>query len=159
MRNRQRPLSVLLVILFFSQLTFARTNIHDWNNVRILELGSTIVVKTKQGERYEGTLDYAAIDSISIVVNVSRVMRQLIKVPKDEIKEVRAKLSRIASGAIGGGIGLGVGIGLGQIIDSKDKYGEDPGLGKMVMGFLGLMFGAAVGGGEGFGNKKVYEAP
>ena len=159
MRNRQRPLTVLLVILFFSNLTPARTNTHDWNNVRILELGSTIVVKTKQGERYDGTLDYAALDSISIVVNVPRVMRQVIKLPKDEIKEVRAKLSRIASGAIGGGIGLGVGVGLGQIIDSKDKYGEDPGLGKAVMGFLGLMFGAVVGSGVGFGNKKVYEAP
>lgn len=159
MRNRQRSLSVLLVILLFAQLTFAKTNPHDWNNVRILELGSTIVVKTKQGERYEGTLDYAALDSISVVVNVPRVMRQVIKLPKDDIKEVRAKLSRVASGAIGGGIGLGVGIGLGQIIDSKDKYGEDPGLGKAVMGFLGLMFGAVVGTGVGFGNKKVYEAP
>ncbi len=159
MTNRKRPLSVLLVILLFCELTFARTNIHDWNNVRILELGSTIVVKTKQGERYEGTLDSAALDSISILVNVPRVMRQLIKVPRDEVKEVRSKLSRIASGAIGGGIGLGVGIGLGQIIDSKDKYGEDPGLGKAVMGFLGLVLGTAVGGGVGFGNKKVYEAP
>lgn len=159
MRNRQRPLSVLLVMLFVSQLTFARTNTHDWNNVRILELGSTIVVKTKQGERYEGTLDYAALDSISIVVNVPRVMRQVIKLPKDEIKEVRAKLSGVVSGVIGGGIGLGVGIGLGQIIDSKDKYGEDPGLGKGVMGFLGVMFGALVGSRVGFANRKVYEAP
>lgn len=158
MRNRQRSLSVLLVILFFSQLTFARTDIHDWNNVRILELGSTIVVKTKQGEKYEGTLDYAALDSISIVVDVPRVMRQVIKVPRDEVKEVRAKMSRIASGAIGGGMGLGVGLGLGQIIDSKDKYGEDPGLGKTVMGFLGFMFGALIGREVGFGKKKVYEA-
>jgi len=145
--------------MVFSEFALAGTDIHDWRNVRNLELGSTVVVKTKQGERYEGTLDYAAPDSISIVVNVSRVMRQVIKVPKDEVKEVRAKLSRIASSVIGGGIGLGVGIGLGQIIDSKDKYGEDPGLGKSVMGILGLAFGAAIGSELGFGKKKVYVAP
>jgi len=159
MRNLIRPLSVLLVILLLSNLTFAKANVHDWNNVRILELGSTIVIKTKQGETFEGTLDYASLDSVSIFVNVPRVMRQLIKVPRDEVKEVRAKLSRVVSSAIGSGIGLGVGIGLGQIIDSKDKYGEDPGLGKAVMGFLGLILGAAIGGGVGFGNRKVYQAP
>lgn len=159
MRSCQRSFSVLLVILLFTQITFAKTDIHDWKNVRILELGSTIVVKTKMGERYEGTLDHAGLDSISIVVNVPRVMRQVIKVPRDDVKEVRAKLTRIASSAIGAGIGLGVGIGLGQIIDAKDKYGEDPGLGKAVMGFLGFIFGAALGPGIGFGKKKVYEAP
>jgi hypothetical protein len=159
MKGFRTALSVLLLVLLFSSHTFAKTDIHDWNNVRVLQLGSTIVVKTKQGERYEGTLDYAGLDSISIVVNVPRVMRQVIKVPRDEVKEVRAKLSRIASSVIGAGIGLGVGIGLGQIIDSKDKYGEDPGLGKTVMGFFGVLFGAAIGNGVGFGKKKVYEAP
>ena len=158
MRACHRSLSVLLVVLLSSDLASARTDIHEWRNVRILEIGSTIVVKTKQGERYEGTLDYAALDSIAIVVNVPRVMRQVIKVPKDDVKEVRAKMSRIASGAIGGGIGLGIGLGLGQIIDSKDRYGEDPGLGKTVMGFLGLSFGALIGREVGFGKKKVYEA-
>ena len=159
MKGLRTTLSVLLLVLLFSSHTFAKTDIHDWNNVRVLQLGSTIVVKTKQGERYEGTLDYAGLDSISIVVNIPRVMRQVIRVPRDEVKEVRAKLSRIASGAIGAGIGLGVGLGLGQIIDSKDKYGEDPGLGKTVMGFFGVLFGAAIGHGVGFGKKKVYESP
>jgi hypothetical protein len=140
-------------------MTPAKTNLHDWNNVRILELGTTIVVKTKQGEKYEGTLDSADDDSLSIFVSVPRVMRQLIKLRKDEIREVRKKLSRVVSGAIGAGIGLGIGIGLGQIADSKDKYGEDPGLGKAVGGLLGVLFGAVIGAGTGFGTRKVYEAP
>lgn len=159
MKRCQRSFSVLFVILLSAQVALAKSDIHDWRNVRALELGSTIVVKTKQGEKYEGTLDYAAVDSISIVINVPRVIRQVIKLPRDDVKEVRAKLPRIASTLIGAGIGLGVGIGLGQIIDSKDKYGEDPGLGKAVMGFLGLTFGAALGHGIGFGKRKVYEAP
>ena len=159
MRTCQRSLSVLALTMLLSNFTYAKTDIHDWRNVRILELGSTIVVKTKQGEKYEGTLDYAALDSISIVVKVPRVMRQVIKVPKDDVQEVRTKLSRIATSVIGGGIGLGVGIGLGQIIDSKDRYGEDPGLGKTVMGFFGLLFGAALGPNIGFGKRTVYQSP
>lgn len=159
MRNRQRPVSVLLVVLLLSQISLAKNNVHDWNNVRILDIGSTIVVKTKQGEKYEGKLDLATVDSLSIAVTVPRVMRQVIDLRKDEIKEVRTKLSRGASTAIGAGIGLGVGIGLGQIADSKDKYGEDPGLGKLVGGMLGILWGALGGGAIGFGSKKVYEAP
>jgi len=159
MRNYQRSLAVLISVCVLSELALAKNNINDWNNVRILEIGSTIVVKTKQGEKYEGKLDLATVDSLSIVVTVPHAMRQVIKLRRDEIKEVRSKLPRFVSGAIGAGIGLGVGIGLGQIADSKDKYGEDPGLGKFVGGFLGTLFGVAIGGGIGLGSKKIYEAP
>lgn len=154
-----RFVSTLLTVCLLSQLAFGRTNVHDWNNVRIVELGSTIVVKTKQGEKYEGALDFAYVDSLSIVVTRPHATPQTIKLRRDEIKEVRTKLSRLVCGAVGAGIGLGVGIGLGQIADSKDKYGEDPGLGKAVGGFFGLLFGAAIGGGVRLGTKKIYEAP
>ena len=159
MRNRQRSISVLLVVLLLSEINLAKSNVHDWNNVRILDIGSTIVVKTKQGEKYEGKLDLATVDSLSIVVKVPRVMQQVISLRRDEIKEVRTKLSRIAEAGLGAGIGLGVGIGLGAIADSKDKFGEDPGLGKFVGGLLGVTLGAALGGGIGFGSRKIYEAP
>lgn len=159
MQIRKRSISALLVILLLSELSFAKSNVHDWNNVRILDIGSTIVVKTKQGEKYEGKIELATVSSLSIVVTVPRVMRQVIDFRVDEIKEVRTKLSRGASTAIGAGIGLGIGIGLGQIADSKDKYGEDPGLGKFVGGLLGVLWGAVGGMALGFGSKKVYEAP
>ena len=146
MRNYRRSLAVLIAVCVLSELALAKNNINDWNNVRILEIGSTIVVKTKQGEKYEGKLDLATVDSLSIVVTVPHVIRRVIDLRKDEIREVRTKLPRVASTAIGAGIGLGVGVGLGQIIDSKDKFGEDPGLGKFVGGFVGTLLGAAVGG-------------
>lgn len=159
MQKCQRSLSVLLVVLCLSQVSIAKSNVHDWNNVRIIDIGSTVVVKTKQGEKYEGKLDLATATSLSIVVTVPHVMRQAIDLRKDEIKEVRTKLSRGASTAIGAAIGLGVGIGLGQIADSKDKYGEDPGLGKLTGGLVGVLWGALGGGIIGFGSKKIYEAP
>lgn len=159
MRNGQRSVSALLVVLLLSQISPAKNNVNDWNNVRLLDIGATIVVKTKQGEKYEGKLELATVNSLSIAVTVPRVMRQVIDLRKDEIKEVRTKLSRGASTAIGAAVGLGVGIGLGQIADSKDKYGEDPGLGKFVGGLLGVLWGAVGGAVIGFGSKKVYEAP
>ena len=159
MPNYRRSLAVLIAVCVLSELALAKNNINDWNNVRILEIGSTIVVNTKQGEKYEGKLDLATVDSLSIVVTVPHVMRRVIDLRKDEIREVRTKLPRVTSTAIGAGIGLGVGVGLGQIIDSKDKYGEDPNLGKLTLGFLGTLFGSLAGGGIGFGSKKVYQAP
>src|SRR5258707_15636194 len=109
MQKFQRPLSALLVVLCLSQISLGKNNVHDWNNVRIIDIGSTIVVKTKQGEKYEGRLDFAAVDSLSIAVTVPRVMRQVISLRKDEIKEIRTRISRGVSTAIGAGIGIGVG--------------------------------------------------
>lgn len=86
-------------------------------------------------------------------------MRKVVDLRKDEIKEVRTKLSRGASTAIGAAIGLGVGIGVGQIADSKDKYNEDPGLGKLAGGIVGVLWGALGGAVIGFGSAKIYEAP
>lgn len=158
MRNCRRSVSALVAVLLFSQFAFSKTNYNDWNNVRILEPGSTIVVKTKQGEKYEGKLDVATINSLSIVVTIPQVMRRVIDLRKDEIQEVRTRLPRYASAAIGAGVGLGVGIGVGAIADSKDKAGEDPGLGKLIFGFTGVLLGSLFGGAFGFGSKKIYEA-
>jgi hypothetical protein len=154
----QRSVSALLIILLLSEVSLAK-DVHDWNNVRILDIGSTIEVKTKSGEKYEGKIDFAAPDSLSIVVKVPRVMQQIIKLRRDEIKEVRTKISRGVSTALGAGMGLAIGIGLGQIADSKPGYNEDPGAGKLVGGILGFFLGVAAGAALGFISKKVYEAP
>jgi hypothetical protein len=159
MQNYKRAGAALLAVILLSEIAFSKTNLNDWNNVRILETGSTLVVKTKLGETYEGTLEATTVNSLSIVVKVPHVMRRVIDLRRDEIKEVRTKLARVASTAIGGGIGLGIGIGLGAIADSKDKYGEDPGLGKITFGFLGALFGSLLGGGLGFGSRQIYETP
>jgi len=158
MRECRRFLSAMLTVLLVSQLGLSK-NLNDWNAVRILKSGSTIVVKTKRGEKYEGILDLTTVDSLSMAITVPHVMRQVIDLRRDEIKEVRTRLSRTVTSAIGAGIGLGAGVGLGAIADSKDKYGEDPGLGKLILGFTGVLIGSLFGGAFGFPSKKVYEAP
>lgn len=160
MLRSRRLFSAFLVLSLMSQLAVAKNNLGDWNNVRILEVGTKIVVKTKAGEKYEGDLKSAGADSLSVAVNVSQAMRQVIEIRRDEVKEVKTRLSRIASTAVGAGVGLGVGLGLGALVDLKDKYGEDPGLGKAIFGSLGFLIGSAAGRGlPQFLGRKVYEAP
>jgi small nuclear ribonucleoprotein (snRNP)-like protein len=158
MLKGRRLFSAFIVLSLVCRVAVAGNNLGDWNNVRILEAGATVVVKTKAGEKYEGNLKSVKSDSLSVVVDVSRVVRQVIEIRRDEVKEVRTKLPRAASAAIGAGLGLGLGVGLGAIADSRDKYGEDPGLGKAVFGSLGLLLGSLAGTAMSFG-KKVYEAP
>src|SRR5262247_3358117 len=135
MQIRGRNISVLIVVCLLSQSVVAKTKqVNDWNNVRILEIGSFIVVKTKRGEHFEGKFEMATVSTLSIAVDVSTAMRRVIDLPKDDVKEVRKRMPRAASAALGTAVGLGAGIGIGAIVDSKDKYHEDPGLGKFVFG-------------------------
>lgn len=158
MLKSTRLLSAFIALSLISQLAIAKDNLSDWNNVRILDVGTSITVKTKTGEKYEGDLKSVKADSLTVVVDVSRAMRQVIEIRRDEVKEVKTRLSHLATTAVGAGVGLGIGVGLGAVVDSKDKYGEDPGLGKFALGFLGLLFGSIVGTGLSLG-KKIYQAP
>jgi small nuclear ribonucleoprotein (snRNP)-like protein len=159
MLKSRKLLSAFIALSLLSQVAFAKNNLSDWNNVRILDIGTTIVVKTKAGERYEGRLKKVEADSLAVVVEVSRAMRRVIDIRRDEVKQIRTKLSRTASVVVGTAVGVGVGITLGAIADSKDRYGEDPGLGKSVGALLGLLFGSIAGTGLSLSGRKVYEAP
>ena len=159
MLKSRKLLSVLIALSFLSQVAFAKTNVNDWNNVRILDTGTTIIVKTKAGERYEGRLKSAEADSLAVLVEVSRAMTRVIDIRRDEVKQIRARLSRTSSIVLGTAVGVGVGVTLGAIADSKDRYGEDPGLGKSMGLLLGLLFGSVAGTGLSLSGKKVYEAP
>ncbi|MGA9768942.1 MAG: hypothetical protein WBV94_07875 [Blastocatellia bacterium] len=158
MMKQQRIFSSLLVLCLLSPFAVAGNNLSDWNNVRILEIGTRVVVKTKAGEKYEGDLKRATADSMTIVIQDPYSTRQTIDLKKDEVKEIRTKLSRIASTLIGTGAGLGAGVAIGASFDAKYKSSEDPGLGKIVFGFLGLVFGTAVGTRLKFNGKKIYQA-
>lgn len=159
MLNYRTLLSCVLMLCLISPFASAKGNLDDWNNVRILDSGETIAVKTKLGEKYEGRFDHATADRLYVIVHVPHVMQRIIELHKDEVKEVRKKLARVTSLVICTGAGLGAGLALGAIVDAKDKYGEDPGLGKAVLGFLGASFGAAIGARASFNGRRVYEAP
>ena len=159
MLNFRTPLAALLMLCLLAPCAAAKGNLNDWNNVRILDPGDTIVVKTRIGEKYEGRFDHATADKLFVVVDIPHAMRRVIELQKDEVKEVRKKIPQSTSLAICTGVGLGAGLAIGAAVDAQDKYGEDPGLGKRVFGLLGLTLGLAVSTGVHFNGKRVYQAP
>ena len=131
----------------------------DWSNVQRLQIGTTIVVSTKNGEQYEGDLKYIDDDSMTLLVRYSPAARQAVELQRDDVREVRKKKSHVLSTILGGGIGLGVGIAIGASYDARHPYSDDPGLGKGVFGGLGLLTGSAVGRALPIKGKKIYVAP
>ena len=161
MQNKLRGLVSSLVVLCLVA-TSGLAKERDWNNVRILDQGTGIVVKTRSGEKYEGKLKGATPDSISVVVAVSGATSQIITLRKDEVREVRKKrMPRLASTLLGTGFGLGAGLGTGAIADARwnPPGTDDPGLFKGIFGTLRLCIGTGIGLGVSFRNSRIYEAP
>jgi hypothetical protein len=159
MLNSRTLFAALLMVCLLTPCASAKGNLNDWNNVRILNPGDTIVIKTRIGEKYEGRFDHATADKLFVVVDIPHVMKRIIELQKDEVKEVRKKIPQTTSLAICTGIGFGAGLAIGAAVDAQDKFGEDPGLGKRAFSLLGLTLGLAVGTGVHFNGKRVYEAP
>jgi small nuclear ribonucleoprotein (snRNP)-like protein len=153
-----RIVASLLTIALICSSAQAKTNPSDWGNVQKLSIGSKITVSTKKGERYEGELRQVDNDTLTLLVRMSRSARQAVEIRRDDVSEVRKPKSRALSTLLGAGIGLGVGIGVGAGVDARSS-GEDPNLGKLIFGFLGVLAGTAVGSAFQLKGKKIYVAP
>jgi small nuclear ribonucleoprotein (snRNP)-like protein len=148
----------LLTVILISVSVQAKTSLSDWGKVQKLSLGSKIAVSTKKGERFEGELKYVDSDTLTLLVRMSRSARQAVEIRREDVSEVRKPKSRLLSTVLGAGIGLGVGIAVGAGVDARSS-GEDPGLGKLLFGFLGVLGGTTVGGALPMKGKKIYVAP
>jgi len=80
---------------------------------------------------------------VTLLVRISQSSRQQIEIRREDVTQVRRPKSRLLSAVLGAGIGLGVGIAIGAGVDARSS-GEDPGLGKLVFGMLGITSGMAV---------------
>ena len=158
MSFRSTIAAVLLLALIPGSLQ-AKPNASDWGNVRRLDIGSTIVVATKNGERYKGDLKHVDDNSMTLLVRYSDTARQAVEIQRDDVREVRKSKSRLLSAIVGAGIGLGVGIAIGAAYDGRHPYSDDPGLGKVIYGSTGMLIGTAAGGALPFKGKKIYVAP
>ncbi len=158
MQVAYKVLSACLILCVLSSLVRAKGNLNDWNQVRILEIGASITVKTKQGEKYAGYVRKVAADSLELLAEFRRAPSQTITLQKDEVQEVRKRGSQVLSGITGGAIGAGVGLAIGLPIDRSQKSHEDRGLLTAIAVFFGALFGAAIGANNPFKGKKVYVA-
>ncbi len=153
-----RLMSGCLILCLLSSSGLAKSNLNDWHQVRILEVGTEIGVKTKQGEKYNGYLRRATADALEMLVTHRRAPSRTLTLQKDEVQEVRKRGSRVTSGIVGGAIGTGIGLAIGLPLDLNQKSNEDRGLLTAVAVLFGALFGALIGVNNPFKGRKVYVA-
>lgn len=138
--------SLTLALAVMCQPGWARTNISDWNNVKVLDPGSGIWVRTTAGKKYHGELVHVTDEMLWFNSDEPHfpgrrwIQRQ---VPRENVKEVR-HFSQGAATVVGGAIGLAIGVGIGAAIDARAPIpNDDPHMGVMIFGMLGGLFGTA----------------
>lgn len=129
----------------------------DWSAVLAIPAGEKIVLRMKDGQRYEGRFESAS----DLLVNILRNGRSM-SLERERIRRVSQKggMSRtngaLWGAAIGGGSGAIVG---GGLYDASD--GEFVGAVISVTALLGAGIGAGIGAlfGKGKRDVTIYEAP
>lgn len=127
------------------------TNINDWDNVILAEKSGEVIVKKKDGKLIKGEFGSLTVDTLSLIITRKRFFstkQEILDIPKNEVREVRIKISedsaRIIGGAVGAGVGLGVGLGVESQMPSNDGKGIlTIGL-VAVGGLIGVSTGALV---------------
>src|SRR5512133_1895610 len=120
LKGSQMKKRVLFSLLLFASTlpVLAQADLHDWNNVKNIAVGSDIWIKGQHG-RCSGALE-AADDTEIRLYEWRRTFfggrySHLCVVPRHEVKEVRfarRALSAVAGTAIGVGVGAGIGLGI-----------------------------------------------
>ncbi len=155
MRMCEKFMVALLTISLLSISVSAKTDLGNWNNVERLKTDSSILVETKRGEQFEGKLQSATGDSMSVRVRVSGSYTQVVEVRREDVSEVRRKLNPIIGGVIGAGIGLGISAALGAATNSRE---DGPLLG-IILAPIGILLGGGIGVKAFKKGKRIYVAP
>lgn len=129
----------------------------DWSAVQAIPAGEKIVLRMKDGTRYEGRFENAT----DLLVNIVRNGRSA-SFERERIRRVSQKggTSR-ANGAL---VGLAIGGGGGAIVGGGLSEAYDDGIAVIVVpvfAAIGAGIGAGIGAAFGKGRKDVtiYEAP
>jgi hypothetical protein len=141
---------------------WARTNTSDWENLRALDAGAGIWVRTKAGKKYHGEFVNVSEDMLWFNSDEAHFPgRKWIQreIPREDVKEVR-HFSQGAVAAVSTAIGLAIGVGIGAAVDARAPIpNDDPHVGVLIFGTLGSIFGAAVGSSSSFiKGRTIYRA-
>lgn len=151
----QKLFAILVLIALVANPIFAQQptnqpnqNVKDWSNVASAKNAGEIVVKKKDGKTIRGSFGDSTIDNLSIIVTKKGFFTSkqvLVTIPKDEVKEVRTKISKEKAMLIGALIGSGGGLATGAGIEGQSESSEDRGVLSVTFTFLGALMGAGVG--------------
>jgi|GEM_PF-1613092 len=160
MKSLKRLMAIVLVLLLIPSMLFAQKSLADWNNLVKMKSGTRIVVITKNGREFAGEKRVANDDMLFMEVDFQMQGLRTINLSRDEIAEVRKRKNRWLLPLVSAAVGIGVGGAIGATADHP--YSDEPGLGKLVGGLLGGLFGVSAGSAAVRFRKQtkaVYVAP
>ena len=149
------------ILLLLSQPSFllgqAVNQQQDWGAIQALSSGVKLLIETKDGKRFKGTLNNASAATLALSRN-----NRTENLNKDDIQKIYRldSGSRAKSTLIGTAVGAGVGAG-GAAILLAATGGSDDTTGILGNGILiGAGIGAIIGLVAGKGNRRVliYES-
>jgi hypothetical protein len=161
MKVIQSNLVRLIVLLIVPAAgAWAQLDVHDWSNVKNIAPGSDIWIKGAHGH-----CSGAYLSADDNEVRLQEWRRSLFRgryshlciVPRQDVREIRFA-KRAISALAGTAIGVGAGVGIGLGIEAQyPNQREDGHLAAAVFGFLGGLFGEAVGEHAAFiHGDKIY---
>jgi hypothetical protein len=147
-----------LALSLTCQTSLAQRSSGDWTRVQTLPADSKISVRIKNGEKYQGDLVRATVDTLAIDSDEpaypGRTMRRR-EVRRRDVQEIR--LIRPAGSVVAGvAIGAGVGAGIGAGVDATAKFHQYRGVLALVLGVLGAGIGAAIANHRPLISKRIY---
>lgn len=153
----KKVFAITLTLVLNPLALLAQNPSSSWSTIETLKPNTKVIVITRNGREFEGEKRQSTDDTLFMATN-TRIQGPLtISLSRNEIGEVRQKKNRWIFPVIGAAIGFGVGLGIGQSYDRRG--GDDPGLGKLLLGPLGALMGFAGGSFVPRKPKTIYIAP
>ncbi|MCI0659944.1 MAG: hypothetical protein L0220_02615 [Acidobacteria bacterium] len=148
-------LGLFLILALSSPSTLAQNAKNDWSAAQKLTRGSKLLVKTKTGRKYQGSLKAVTDDTLSL--SDPKSPGQDIVLSRNEIAEIRKKSGAYTAGmaALMGGLGFAGGYGIGYGIGEAKESRFEP---EYPMSVVGAAAGAVVGTIIGSKGQVVYKA-
>jgi len=152
----------VLALLFVAGNAWAQADLHDWNNVKNIPVGTTVWMKGTQG-RCNGS--FVVADDTEVRLQEWRRSffggrsTHLCVMNKTDVREVRFA-KRALSAAVGTAIGVGAGVGIGLSVEAQyPNKTEDGHLLAALLGFAGALAGEGIGERTAFlHGAKIYVA-
>ena len=153
---RLLSLSLLLILILFSQTALAQSSKSDWDGAQKIKPGSKLKIKTKMGQKFSGKM--MAVTADSITLSATKATGKDVELKREEIAEIRRKSGARTAGyaALLGGLGYAGGYGIGYGVGEATDAG-------FAIEYPTAVFGAAVGAVVGviIGSRGevLYKAP
>jgi len=157
--NMVQSIRACLLIGCLALPVFAQSTKSDWSRVEAVPIGTPLIVKTANGDNWDGNLQRVTPDMLSLTVHDPGVSLQVRNFQRETIRSVKKPGSGFAGGLLGAAIGAGAGAGIGAGVEAQYPSKEDEGLLVVSLAMLGALFGWIIGRHHQVGGSTIYTVP